>query len=254
MAPSHSPWRASSCPKRVSMRASSPSTRTCRSSSSVRVVACCALICRMEKATRRSVWCAKANAPAPIETAVRPALDAAHTITLADGRTLEIASVFNLFSALIEPYTPEHAASVTTVEAETIVDLARRYASARTRRDSHRLRRRPLVQRRSHCPGHRISRDPVRLHRRIRGRREPGRRRAIRTGAWQPLLRSGTQTARVPEHDGSRCGGARGHALSGPHGMHFARQSLQPGEAESESRCLPSTSRSSSSSSSSTTS
>ena len=76
------------------------------------------------------VWCAEANAPAPIEKAVRAELDAAHTITLADGRTLEIASVFNLFSALIEPYTPEHAASVTTVEAKTIVDLARRYANA----------------------------------------------------------------------------------------------------------------------------
>lgn len=77
------------------------------------------------------LWCADRNGPAPIGSVRAPELAARSSVTLSDGRKVDVATVFELLRTLAAKYTPEVASQITDVPADTIRDLAAAFASAK---------------------------------------------------------------------------------------------------------------------------
>ncbi len=61
-----------------------------------------------------------------------PALDGSYEVELADGRKVSVRPVFARLRERLADYTPERAAEITGVPAETIVELAREIAAAKS--------------------------------------------------------------------------------------------------------------------------
>ena len=76
------------------------------------------------------VWCSQASAFKPASAAEKPDLMVDRSVSLADGTSAQVASVFCLFENLTRKFTPAEAEKITGVDATLISDLARRYAEA----------------------------------------------------------------------------------------------------------------------------
>lgn len=77
------------------------------------------------------VWDEASDGPCLPSAALRPALAKRCRIRLADGSELKCRTAFDLMREAWEPWTPEHAASVCEVPAQTIRALAREYAGTK---------------------------------------------------------------------------------------------------------------------------
>ena len=76
------------------------------------------------------VRCARSGAFVALSEADAPELRVAASLALADGREAAVSSVFALYARLAADFTPAVASDITTVDAEVIARLARRYAQA----------------------------------------------------------------------------------------------------------------------------
>src|SRR5574340_707470 len=77
------------------------------------------------------VWDEASDRPCLPSAALRPALAKRCRIRLADSSELECRTAFDLMREAWAPWTPEHAASVCEVPAQTIRALAREYAGTK---------------------------------------------------------------------------------------------------------------------------
>ena len=75
-------------------------------------------------------WCSEANAPRPVPAVRAPRLGFSGVVHGDDGTKREVVSVFSLVESIVADFRPSEAARVTGVDANTIVELARRYAEA----------------------------------------------------------------------------------------------------------------------------
>ncbi|MEO1043362.1 MAG: molybdopterin-dependent oxidoreductase [Pseudomonadota bacterium] len=76
------------------------------------------------------VWCSDADAATPLSKALTPKPAVLENLTLANGKTTSVASVYQLTLDLIADYAPEKAEALTGVDAGLITDLAKRFAAA----------------------------------------------------------------------------------------------------------------------------
>ncbi|MEO1730276.1 MAG: molybdopterin-dependent oxidoreductase [Pseudomonadota bacterium] len=75
-------------------------------------------------------WCVNAQGAVPIGSAETPQLRGEHEIALASGDRIKAACVFALTETLVSEYSPEAAAALTGIKADTIRALAQAYSAA----------------------------------------------------------------------------------------------------------------------------
>jgi molybdopterin-containing oxidoreductase family molybdopterin binding subunit len=76
------------------------------------------------------VWCAQAERAVAAAEAQEPTLEGVHSIRLASGAETTVMSVFALFARMAAEISPAEAERITSVPADVITKLARRYAQA----------------------------------------------------------------------------------------------------------------------------
>jgi molybdopterin-containing oxidoreductase family molybdopterin binding subunit len=77
------------------------------------------------------VWCAEAGIPVANDSAIDPDLNYGGKLTLPNGETCTVRTVFQLLAELASQYTPKVVQNITDVSQKTVKSLALQYAQAK---------------------------------------------------------------------------------------------------------------------------